>query len=67
MNRTELTYRYLQVGTTYDGLSGQFFRIFEIIIFCFFIAMSDLMHDVEDIHGLCLTTANGTWNFFSEI
>ena len=30
------------------------FCIFEIIIlFCFVVAMSDLVHDVEAIHDLC--------------
>ena len=36
-------------GTTYDGFSGQFFRIFEIKLFCFVVALSDLVHDVEAI------------------
>ena len=40
-------------GAKYDGFSGQFFRIFEIIIFCFVVAMCDIMHDVDAIHGLC--------------
>ena len=30
-----------------------FFRIFEIIFFCFVVAIFDLVHDVEAIHGLC--------------
>ena len=30
-----------------------FSRIFEIIIFCFVVAICDLEHDVEAIHGLC--------------
>ena len=30
-----------------------FFRIFGIIIFCFVVAIFDLGHDVEAIHGLC--------------
>ena len=37
----------------WDGFSGQFFRIFEIIIFCFVVALYDLVHDVEAIHDLC--------------
>ena len=42
------------MDTTWDGFSAQFFRIFEIyFFFCFFVAMSDLVHDVEAIHGLC--------------
>ena len=31
-----------------------FFRIFEIIIFCFVVAMCDLVHDVEAKHSICL-------------
>ena len=30
-----------------------FFCIFEIKRFCFVVAMSDLVHDMEVIHGLC--------------
>ena len=37
-------------GTTYDGFSGQFFQIFEIIIFCFVVAMFDLVHNVLISH-----------------
>ena len=37
-------------GATYDNFSGQFFRIFEIIICCFVVAICDLVHDVETIH-----------------
>ena len=29
-----------------------FFRIFEIIIFCFVVALCDLVHAVEDMYGL---------------
>ena len=32
-----------------DDFSGQFFRIFEIIILCFVVAICDLVHDVETI------------------
>ena len=41
-------------GTTYDGFSGQFFRIFEIIIFCFAVTILvfDLVHDVDAIFHL---------------
>ena len=40
--------------------SGQLFRITEINHFCFVVAMSDLVHDVETIHCLCyLLTASG--------
>ena len=28
------------------------FRIFEIIIFCFVVAVCDLVHDVEAMYGL---------------
>ena len=34
------------------GFSGQFFRIFQIIIFCFVADMCDLVHDAEAIHDL---------------
>ena len=30
-----------------------FFRIFDIFFCCFVVAMSDLLHDVEAIHGNC--------------
>ena len=30
-----------------------FFVFFLIIYFCFVVAMSDLVYDVEAIHGLC--------------
>ena len=33
-------------GATYNNFSGQFFHIFEIIIFCFLVAICDLVHDV---------------------
>ena len=39
-------------ASTYDDFSGQFFRIFEIINFCFFVAIFDLVHDVETIFHL---------------
>ena len=43
-----------------DGFDGQFFRFSEIIIFCFVVAICDLAHDIEAIHGLChLLTASG--------
>ena len=35
-----------------DGFSGQFFRIFEIIIFCFVVAICDLVHAVDAMYGL---------------
>ena len=31
-----------------------FFCIFEIIILCFVVTMSDLVHYVEAVYGLCL-------------
>ena len=37
-----------------------FFRIFEIIIFCFVVAICDLVHDVETIYHLSyVLTASG--------
>ena len=39
-------------GATYDDFSGQYFRIFEIIICCFVVAICNLMHDVETIFHL---------------
>ena len=47
-------------GATYDDFSGQFFRIFEIIIFCFVFAICDLVQDVETIfHISYVLTASG--------
>ena len=47
-------------GTMLDGFSGQIFRIFEIIIFCFVVVMYDLVHDVEAIfHPPLLLSASG--------
>ena len=47
-------------GATQDDFSAQFFRIFEIIIFCFVVAICDLVHDVETIFHLSyLLTASG--------
>ena len=43
-----------------------FFRIFEIIIFCFVVAMSDLVHDVEAIHGLIIFDCLQHLEIFSE-
>ena len=36
----------------YNGFSGKFFRIFEIIINCFLVAILDLVHSVEAIYSL---------------
>ena len=30
-----------------------FFEILKLLFFCFVVAMSDLVHNVEIIHGLC--------------
>ena len=35
-----------------DDFSGLFFRISEIIIFCFVVAIFDLVHDVETIYSV---------------
>ena len=40
-------------GTTYAYFIGQFFRIFEIKLFCFVVAMSDVVDNVEAMHGQC--------------
>ena len=40
------------VATYKDDFSGQFFRIFEIIIFCLVVAICDLVHAVEATYGL---------------
>ena len=41
-------------------INGQFFRIFETVIFCFAVAICDLVHNVEAIYGLPLVlTASG--------
>ena len=39
-------------SATLDDFSGQFFRIFEIIIFCFVVAKCDLVHAVDATYGL---------------
>ena len=44
--------RRLLLYTGCNGFSGQFFRIFQIIIFCFVADICDLVHDVEAIRGL---------------
>ena len=46
--------------TNVDNFSGQFFRIFKIIIFWFVVAICDLVHDVENIFHLSyVLTASG--------
>ena len=63
--------RYVQLRLFKHGvqhrmvLVDNFFRIFQIIIFCFVADMCDLVHDVEAIHWLCyLLPASGNvfWN-----
>ena len=50
---------YMQFAT-WDDFSGQFFRIFEIIICCCADAICDLVHDVETIFHLSyVLTASG--------
>ena len=39
-------------GATLDDFSGQFFRIFEISIFCFVVAICDLVHAMDAMYGL---------------
>ena len=39
-------------GATYDDFSCQYVRIFEIIIFCYVLAICDLVHAVEAMYGL---------------
>ena len=39
-------------GATLDDFSGQFFRNFEITIFCFVVAICDLVHAVKAMYGL---------------
>ena len=47
-------------GATQDDFSGQCFRTFDIIIFCFVVAICDLVHDVETIFHLSnVLTASG--------
>ena len=52
---------YLPHGVQRRMISvDNFFRIFEIIIFCFVVAICDLVHDVETIFHLSfLLTASG--------
>ena len=48
-----LTTRLISRGATQGVFSGQYFRIFKIIIFCSVVAICDLVHDVEAVY--CLT------------
>ena len=48
------------MGCNVGCFSGHFFRIFEINIFCFVVAICDLVHDVETIFHLSyVLTASG--------
>ena len=52
-------------GATLNDFSGPFFHIFEIIIFCFVVAIYDLVHELETIYHLSyVLTASGNlfWN-----
>ena len=40
-------------GTTFAGLSGHFFRMFEIKSFCVDVVLCDLEQDLRTIHGIC--------------
>ena len=41
-------------GTLQDGFGGQLFLFYFLKTFlCYVIAIFDLMHDMEAIHGLC--------------
>ena len=52
--------RTLGAGCNAPDFSGQYFRIFGIIIFCFVVAICDLVQDVETIFHLSyLLTASG--------
>ena len=44
---------YFARGTTKDCFSGQYFRIFDNNLLCFVLAIFDLVHYLEAIHGLC--------------
>ena len=47
-------------GATWDDFSGQWFRFFEIIIFCFLVILCDVVHDVKTIFHLSyVLTASG--------
>ena len=51
--------------TGYDDFSGQIFRIFEIIMFCFVVAICELVHDMETIFHLSYVLQH--LEIFSEI
>ena len=53
-------HQQLYIVCQLSNFSGQFFGIFEIIIFCFVVAICDLVHDVETIFHLSyVRTASG--------
>ena len=39
-------------GARLDDFGGHLFRIFKIIIFCFVVAIRDLVHAVEAMYGI---------------
>ena len=54
--RAKNIYKAYNVG----WFKWSFFRIFEINIFCFVVAIFDLVHNVEAIRGMCdLLTSSG--------
>ena len=59
-NRAVKNVKAIVRGATKDDFSGQFFRIFEIIMFCCVVAICDLVHDVETIfHISYVLTVSG--------
>ena len=50
------------MGTKQDGLSGQYFLIFNFFFFCFVVAVFDLVHDVVYISPSL--AANSIWKSF---
>ena len=57
MEKYELFFKLFRCPKIKDGFSGQFCHIFEIIIFRFVVAISDLVHDAKAIHSLYLLLA----------
>ena len=47
------TYMHILFKGIQRGFSGQGFRILELKLFGFVVAIFDLVHDVEAIHDLC--------------
>ena len=59
-NQSLADIRVITRSATLDDFSGHFFRIFEIIIFCFVVAICDLVHDMEATNDLPqVLTASG--------